>query len=91
MSNRIKFYTKSDEDLESEFTLNKELNKLLPAEDRHPENITEYVEKLLIENIRSIKFLEIENIPSHIKSERLHYLENIQHMLLDWLDRLEMY
>jgi hypothetical protein len=54
-----------------------------------PENMIEYIEHLLIENIRNIKFLEKENIPAEIKSYRLQYLENHQQMLLDHLDELK--
>ncbi len=51
-------YVKTEEDLENEFQLNKELNKTLLPEHQLPENIIGYIEKLIIENIRSIKFLE---------------------------------
>ena len=54
-----------------------------------PENTAEYVEKLLIENIRNIKFAEKENIPADIKSARLQYLEKQQQALLDRLDELK--
>lgn len=82
-------YVKTEEDLEIEFQSNKELNKTLPPDERLPENMIEYVEKLIIENIRSIKFLEKENIPADIKSARLQYLEKHQQALLDQLDRLK--
>ncbi len=82
-------YVKTEEDLESEFKLNKELNKTLVHEHQLPENMTEYVEKLIIENIRSIKFLEKENLPSDIKLVRLQYLEIQQQSLLDRLDKLK--
>lgn len=82
-------YVKTEEDLENEFQLNKELNKTLVPEHQLPENMTEYVEKLIIENIRSIKFLEKENLPSDIKLVRLQYLEIQQQSLLDRLDKLK--
>jgi hypothetical protein len=82
-------YIKTEEDLENEFQSNKELNKTLLPEHQLPENMTEYVEKLIIENIRSIKFLEKENIPVDIKSVRLQYLEIQQQTLLDRLDKLK--
>jgi hypothetical protein len=82
-------YIKTEEDLENEFQSNKELNKTLLPEHQLPENMTEYVEKLIIENIRSIKFLEKENIPVDIKSVRLQYLEMQQQTLLDRLDKLK--
>lgn len=82
-------YVKSDEDLEIEFQSNRELNKTLSSEHQLPENMIEYIEKLIIENIRSIKFLEKENIPADIKTVRLQYLENQQQTLLDRLDELK--
>ncbi len=82
-------YVKSDEDLEIEFQSNRELNKTLAPEHQLPENMIEYVEKLIIENIRSIKFLEKEKIPADIKNIRLQYLENQQQTLLDHLDELK--
>jgi hypothetical protein len=82
-------YVKTEEDLENEFQLNKELNKTLLPEHQLPENMIEYVEKLIIENIRSIKFLEKENLPSDIKLVRLQYLELQQQSLLDRLDQLK--
>lgn len=85
----INFYTKTEEDLEREFESNKEINKTLPAESKLPESMVEFVEKLIIENIRSIKFLEKENIPEDIKTGRLYYLENQQQTLLDRLDELK--
>ncbi len=63
-------------------------NPLLP-ENEIPENTPEYVEKLIIENIRSIKYAEKENIPADIKSARLQYLEKQQQLLLDRLDQLK--
>lgn len=85
----VNFYTKTEEDLEREFESNKEINKTLPSENKLPESMIEFVEKLIIENIRSIKFLEKENIPENIKTIRLHHLENQQQMLLDRLDKLK--
>ena len=85
----INFYTKSEEDLEREFESNKEINKTLQTQNKLPESMIEYVEKLIIENIRSIKFLEKENIPEAIKTGRLQYLENQQQGLLDRLDELK--
>jgi len=82
-------YVKTEEDLENEFQLNKELNKTLLPEHQLPENIIGYIEKLIIENIRSIKFSEKENIPADIKSVRLQYLEKQQQTLLDRLDKLK--
>jgi hypothetical protein len=52
--------------------------------------MAQYVEKLIIENIRSIKFLEKENIPEDIKSVRLEYLEKQQQTFLDKLDELKV-
>ncbi len=85
----VKFYTKTDEDLEIEFESNKKINKSLAPEHKLPESITEYAGKLIIENIRTIKLIQIENIPDDIKSERLKYLEKHQQLLLEWLDNLE--
>ena len=82
-------YIKTEEELENEFHSNKELNKTLPPEHQLPENMTQYFEKLIIENIRSIKFLEKENIPEDIKSVRLNYLENQQQTFLDRLNELK--
>lgn len=82
-------YVKSDEDLEIEFQSNRELNRTLSPEHQLPENMIEYVEKLIIENIRSIKFLEKENLPADIKTVRLQYLEKQQQTLLDRLDELK--
>lgn len=89
------FYTKTEEDLEQEFELNKKINEkstsVSDSESRKlPENMIEYFEHLIIENIRSIKSLEKENIPAEIKSHRLRYLENHQQLLLDRLDELKM-
>jgi len=56
------------------------------TENEVPENTAEYVEKLLIENIRNIKFAEKENIPADIKAARLQYLEGQQQILLDRLE-----
>ena len=82
-------FVKSDEDLEIEFQSNRELNRNLSSEHQVPENMTQYVEKLIIENIRSIKFLEKENLPADIKTVRLQYLEKQQQTLLDRLDKLK--
>ncbi len=82
-------YVKTEEDLENEFQLNKELNKTLLPEHQLPENIIGYIEKLIIENIRSIKFLEKENIPADMRAIRLQYLEKHQQTLLDRLDKLK--
>ena len=89
------FYTKAEEELEQEFKLNKKTNEKSDAASesdnlRLPENMIEYFEYLIIENIRSIKFLEKENIPLEIKSHRLKYLENHQQSLLDRLDELKI-
>jgi len=84
----IKFYIKTDEDLEIEFESNKKINKTLASQDRLPESLIEYAERLIIENIRSIKLIQKENIPDYIKSERLKYLEKHQELLLGWLDNL---
>ena len=54
-----------------------------------PENMVEYVERLVIENIRNIKFLEKENIPVDLKSHRLKYLQEQQETLLDRLSKLK--
>jgi hypothetical protein len=86
---KIMIYAKSAEDLENEFQSNKELNKTLAPEHKLPENMIEYVEKLIIENIRSIKFLEKENLPADIKTVRLQFLETQQQTLLDRLDDLK--
>src|SRR4028119_1119477 len=85
----VNFYTKTEEDLKLEFESNKEINKTLPPGNKLPESMIEFVEKLIIENIRSIKFLEKENIPEAIKTVRLQYLENQQQTLLDRLDILK--
>ena len=66
-----------------------EPDKKLSPENEVPENTPEYVEKLLIENIRNIKFAEKENIPAEIKAARLKYLEQQQQILLDRLDELK--
>jgi hypothetical protein len=84
----IKIYTKSDEELENQFLLNKEFNKKLEPEHHYPENMIEFIEKLIIENIRTIKNLENENIPSEIKVMRMQHLEKVQQKLLDRLDEL---
>jgi hypothetical protein len=83
------FFTKTDELLEQEFDTNKELNRTLAPEHRLPENMVEYVERLVIENIRNLKFLEKENIPEDLKSHRLEYLQNQQQSLLDQLSKLK--
>ena len=92
--NASNFYAKNEEDLEQEFELNKKNNAKSnsgsESESRRlPENMIEYFEHLIIENIRNIKFLEKENIPAEIKSHRLKYLENQQQLLLDRLDELK--
>lgn len=85
----VKFYIKTDEDLETEFKSNKEINKTLPPEYRLPESMIEYAGKLIIENNRSIEFIQKENIPENIKSERLKYLQKHQQLLLEWLNDLK--
>ncbi|MGI8494416.1 MAG: hypothetical protein ACR2L1_03760 [Pyrinomonadaceae bacterium] len=89
------FYMKTEADLEQEFEQNKKLNAKSGANSksdnlRLPENMIEYFEYLIIENIRSIKFLEKENIPAEIKSHRLKHLEKQQQSLLDRLDELKI-
>ena len=83
------FFTKTEELLEQEFEANKKLNRTLAPEHRLPEDMVEYVEKLIIENIRNIKFLEKENIPEDLKSYRLKYLQEQQETLLDRLSELK--
>jgi hypothetical protein len=83
------FFTKTEELLEQEFEANRKLNKTLAHEHRLPENMVEYIEKLIIENIRNIKFLEKENIPEDLKSYRLRYLQEQQEMMLDQLSNLK--
>lgn len=83
------FFTKTEELLEKEFESNKKLNRTLAPEHRLPENLVEYVERLIIENIRNLKFVEKENIPEAIKSHRLEYLQNQQQLLLDRLSKLQ--
>ncbi len=83
------FFTKTEELLEQEFDSNKKLNRTLAPEHRLPENMVEYVERLVIENIRNIKFLEKENIPEDLKSHRLKYLQEQQVILLDQLSSLK--
>lgn len=51
--------------------------------------MVDYVEKLIIENIRNIKFAEKENIPEDLKSYRLKYLQEQQESLLDQLSTLK--
>ncbi len=85
----IKFYIKTDEDLEIEFESNKKTNKTLAPEYRLPETIIEYAEKLIVENTRSIKLIQKENIPDYVKAERLKYLQKHQELLLEWLNNLE--
>ena len=85
----IKFYIKTDEDLEIEFESNKKTNQTLEPEYRLPESILEYAERLIIENSRSIKLIEKENIPDFIKFERLKYLQKHEQLLLDWLNNLK--
>jgi hypothetical protein len=87
---RIKFYIKTDEELEAEFESNKEINRTLPAEYRLPESMLEYAEKLITENNRSIEFIQKENIPDYIKSERLKYLQKHHQLLLEWLENLKI-
>lgn len=83
------FFTKTEELLEQEFESNKKLNKTLDPEHRLPENMVEYVEKLIIENIRNLKNLEKENIPQDLKSYRSEYLQEQQKILLDQLSNLK--
>lgn len=83
------FFTKTEELLEKEFESNTKLNRTLAPEHRLPENLIEYVERLIIENIRNLKFVEKENIPEDIKSHRLEYLQNQQQLLLDQLSKLK--
>ena len=83
------FFTKTEELLEQEFEENKKLNSTLAPDHRLPENMIEYVERLVIENIRNIKFLEKENIPEDLKSHRLKYLQEQQESLLDRLNKLK--
>lgn len=85
----VKFYIKTDEDLEIEFESNKKVNKTLAPQYKLPESIIEYAEKLIAENSRSIEFIQKENIPDYIKSERLKYLQKHQQMLLEWLNDLK--
>jgi hypothetical protein len=85
----IKFYIKTDEELEIEFQSNKELNKTLAPEYRLPESIIEYADKLIIENGRSIELIEKENIPDFIKTERLKYLQKHAQLLFEWRDNLK--
>jgi hypothetical protein len=63
--------------------------KIYPKTAEDVEREIEGVEKLIIENIRSIKYSEKENIPEDIKSIRLLYLEKQQQLLLDRLDNLK--
>ena len=84
------FFTKTEELLEQEFESNKKLNRTLAQEHKLPENMVEYVEKLIIENIRNIKFLEKENIPEDLKSHRLEYLQKQQEILLNQLSELKI-
>lgn len=85
---RIKFYIKTDEELEIEFQSNKEINKTLPPEFKLPESMLEYAQKLIIENNRSLEFIQKENIPENIKSERLKYLQKHKQLLSEWLENL---
>jgi hypothetical protein len=85
----IKFYIKTDEELELEFESNKKTNKTLEPQYRLPESIIEYAERLLIENSRSIQSIEKENIPAFVKSERLKYLQKHEELLLEWIKDLE--
>ncbi len=85
---RIKFYIKTDEELEIEFESNKKTNRTLPPEYRLPENMIEYAKRLISENNRSIERIQKENIPENIKSERLKYLQKHKHLLSEWLDNL---
>ncbi len=47
------------------------------------------LEKLIVENTRSIKLVQKENIPDYVKAERLKYLQKHQESLLAWLNNLE--
>ncbi len=85
----IKFYIKTDAELEVEFQSNKELNKNLAPEYKLPESIVEYAERLIAENKRSIELVAKENIPDFIKSERLKYLQKHDELLTEWLDKLK--
>ncbi len=86
----IKFYIKTDAELELELQSNKELNKNLAPEYRLPESIVEYAERLIVENKRSIESIAKENIPDFIKVERLKYLQKHEQMLVEWLDNLKL-
>lgn len=83
------FFTKPEELLEKDFEANKKLNKSNAPEHKLPENLVEYVERLIIENIRNQKNVEKENIPGDLKAHRLEYLQNQQQALLDKLSRLK--
>ena len=83
------YFTKTEELLEQEFESNKQLNRTLAEEHRLPENMVEYIERLVIENIRNLKFLQKENIPEDLKSYRLKYLQEQQQTLLDQLSELK--
>lgn len=85
----IKFYLKTDEELEIEFQYNRNLNKSLELQYRLPESLVEYAVQLISENSRSIEFIQKENIPDFIKSERLKYLQKHEQLLLEWLKDLE--
>ena len=81
--------TKTEEELEAEFDANKKLNETLSPEHKLPENMIEYVERLIIENIRALKSVAKENIPEEIKTHRSKFLQNQQQTLLDRLDKLK--
>jgi hypothetical protein len=85
----IKFYIKTDEELEAEFETNKKNNKTLPVQYRLPESMIEYAEKLIVENNLSIKFIQKEKIPDDLKTERLKYLQKHQELLLEWFENLK--
>ncbi len=63
--------------------------KIYPKTEEDLEREIEHVEKLIIENIRSIKYFEKENIPEEIRTIRLLHLEKQQRLLLDQLDDLK--
>jgi hypothetical protein len=85
----IKFYIKTDEELEIEFETNRKNNKTVPAQYRLPESMIEYAEKLIVENNLSIKFIQKEKIPDNLKTERLKYLQKHQELLLEWFENLK--
>ena len=85
----IKFYIKTDAELELEFQSNKKLNENLAPEFKLPETIVEYAERLIVENRRSIESIAKENIPDFIKTERLKYLQKHEQLLTEWLNTLK--